>query len=111
MLLKFSCGCIGLAARHSHMHDRIIVKRCDTDQQDPDPYTFELRRMTEEQCNGSVPISELEEQEIVNELGSLIGAGYRFREVRKLFGVDVLSSAVADTRKRVEQINEDIRRR
>jgi len=80
MLVKFTCGCVGIPPRPDSevIGSPVILVDCEDG-----GLCFARRRVHPE----NTPLSETRERKIFDQISSLIADGYRFREVKKLFGV------------------------
>lgn len=78
-MVKFSCGCVGLPTKDPQ--HTIIFKICDADFHSSGNICATHRDMTNKDYEY---MSERDAKCIIEEMGSLIGDGYKFREIRGL---------------------------
>ena len=84
--VKFSCGCIGFRfpapTNSKNDGDAVVIKACDlpTDMCD-EPITIWRRDLSDK---STTPLSSEEAQDLLNEIGGLVGDGYRFRQIKFL---------------------------
>lgn len=77
MLVQYSCGCMGIP--FDDKGNALILDQCDDP--DGDSATIHIRDMDGKE---SEPLTESQSKEIIRNVGSLVGDGYRFREVKRL---------------------------
>ena len=86
-MIKFDCGCIGLAGKDSRrLH--FIIQACDGDRGES-PWTFSWRTMEDVEEGEHVPqkfepLPHEEVKEIWNAAAELIRDGEKFQELKRL---------------------------
>lgn len=83
MLVKFSCGCIGLINVQGDEANRpVLIYPCDLNGDECwEPLGLHRRDMGDK---GHEPLSSEESAELIGDLNRLVGDGYRFRKVQSL---------------------------
>jgi len=82
LLVKFSCGCVGLVGVQGSPDNRpLIVSACDGEGEGLSLYR---RDMTDKE---RTPLPDRESERIVKALTRLIHDGHKYREVKTLLGI------------------------
>lgn len=82
MLLKYDCGCVGIPT--GVCDNALLVHVCDDP--DGDSTTFSIRNM---EGKSTSPIDIDSERRYITKVASLVGDGYRFREIKRLLSQEL----------------------
>jgi hypothetical protein len=91
MFVRFSCGCIGLdlpAFTPDHVErgcNAVVLRACDLPTEMCDePVTVWRRDLSDKSVT---PLDPEQVEALLQEIGKLVGLGYRFRKMRRLLGI------------------------
>jgi hypothetical protein len=85
MLVRFSCGCLGMTGVPGDEEDRaVVLSPCDLPTETAfEPLCVYRRDLSDKTTE---PLNEADAAELLEELGKLVAEGYRHRQVRSLLG-------------------------